>query len=75
MDGGAWWATVHGVMKSRTRLSNFTTKKEQNQDPKRQSNLPKHTEPIEGQSWDLKCSSSYALPWEINLSYLPRVIA
>ena len=24
MDGGAWWATVHGVTKSRTRLSNFT---------------------------------------------------
>ena len=24
MDGGAWWAVVHGVMKSRTRLSNFT---------------------------------------------------
>ena len=24
MDGGAWWATVHGVLKSRTRLSNFT---------------------------------------------------
>ena len=24
MDGGAWWATVHGVSKSRTRLSNFT---------------------------------------------------
>ncbi|XDA82808.1 hypothetical protein R6Z07F_012718 [Ovis aries] len=24
MDGGAWWATVHGVPKSRTRLSNFT---------------------------------------------------
>ena len=24
MDGGAWWATVHGVMKSRTQLSNFT---------------------------------------------------
>ena len=24
MDGGAWWAAVHGVMKSRTRLSNFT---------------------------------------------------
>ena len=21
MDGGAWWATVHGVTKSRTRLS------------------------------------------------------
>ena len=23
-DGGAWWAAVHGVAKSRTRLSNFT---------------------------------------------------
>ena len=24
MDGGAWWAAVHGVVKSRTRLSVFT---------------------------------------------------
>ena len=24
MDGGAWGAAVHGVAKSRTRLSNFT---------------------------------------------------
>ena len=24
MDGGAWWAAVHGVAKSQTRLSNFT---------------------------------------------------
>ena len=24
MDGGAWWVAVHGVAKSRTRLSNFT---------------------------------------------------
>ena len=24
MDGGAWWAAVHGVAKSRTLLSNFT---------------------------------------------------
>ena len=24
MDGGAWWATVHGVDMSRTRLSDFT---------------------------------------------------
>ena len=22
MDGGAWWAAVHGIAKSRTRLSN-----------------------------------------------------
>ena len=25
MAGGAWWATVHGVAKSRTRLSNFAS--------------------------------------------------
>ena len=24
MDGGAWWAPVHGVAKSRTRLSDLT---------------------------------------------------
>ena len=24
MDGGAWWAAVHGVSKNRTRLSDFT---------------------------------------------------
>ena len=24
MDRGAWWAEVHGVAKSRTRLSDFT---------------------------------------------------
>ena len=24
MDGGAWWAAVHGVTKSRTRPSDFT---------------------------------------------------
>ena len=25
MDGGAWWAAVHGVTKSRPRLSAFTS--------------------------------------------------
>ena len=24
MDGGAWWAAVHSVMKSQTQLSDFT---------------------------------------------------
>ena len=24
MDGGAWWAAVHGVAKSKTRLIDFT---------------------------------------------------
>ena len=27
MDGGAWWVTVHGAAKSRTRLSDFRQKK------------------------------------------------
>ena len=27
MDGGAWWATVHGLAKSRTQLSDFTSLK------------------------------------------------
>ena len=25
MDGGAWWATVHGIAKSRTQLNDFTS--------------------------------------------------
>ena len=25
MDGGGWWATVHGVTKSRTQLSDFVS--------------------------------------------------
>ena len=25
MDGGAWWAAVHGVARSRTRLRDFTS--------------------------------------------------
>ena len=24
MNGGAWWAAIHGVTKSQTRLSDFT---------------------------------------------------
>ena len=43
MDRGAWWATVHGVAKSRTRLSDFTSKHVQNSFfyfPILQSSLP-----------------------------------
>ena len=37
MDGGAWWATVHRVTKSRTRLSDFTfTFRKTHTDPKGQ---------------------------------------
>ena len=31
MDGGAWYATVHGAAKSRTRLSDFTFKYQKTQ--------------------------------------------
>ena len=27
MDGGAWWATVHGVTKSQTQLSDLTSQR------------------------------------------------
>ena len=30
MDGGAWWATIHGIAKSQTRLSDLTTKQRDN---------------------------------------------
>ena len=40
MDGGAWWATVHGVAKSRTRLSNFTSMKGYSY--QRKQKLPSH---------------------------------
>ena len=30
MDRGAWWATAHGVAKSRTQLSDFTSLGERN---------------------------------------------
>ena len=31
MDGGAWWAAVHGVAKSRTRLSDLAAATSQQQ--------------------------------------------
>ena len=41
MDGGAWWATVHRVAKSWTRLSDFTKKKKR---------CPFHYRGLEGKS-------------------------
>ena len=39
MDGGAWWATVHGVTKSRTRLSDFPPSLPPSLPPSRTSTL------------------------------------
>ena len=54
MDGGAWWATVHGVAKSQTRLSDFTSLTayfitgEENGNPLQYSCLEN---PMDGGSW------------------------
>ena len=43
MDGGAWQATVHGVAKSRTRLSNFTTTTKFHKSPVLKEISPKYS--------------------------------
>ena len=55
MDGGAWWAEVHGVAKSQTRLSDFTLtfhfpalEKEGNGNPLQRSCLEN---PRDGGAW------------------------
>ena len=47
MDGGAWWATVHGVAKSRTRLkrlssSSSTPQKESYDQPRQHIRKQRH---------------------------------
>ena len=34
IDRGAWWATVHGIAKSRTRLNDFTSGNIKDKHPK-----------------------------------------
>ena len=49
MDGGAWWAAVHGVTKSRTRLSDFIFKHwRRNGNPLQCSCLE---DPRDGRAW------------------------
>ena len=46
MDGGAWWALVHEVAKSRTQLSDFTLtfiQSEVSQKEKHQYSILMHT--------------------------------
>ena len=75
MDGGAWWATVHGVAKSRTRLSyfTFTCSNTYNVISKIQRNLPegkrtwKMTELKWGRRCSLKAESLFSQSWEFFL--------
>ena len=78
MDRGAWWATVHGIPKSWTRLSNFTFVRE-DQPPTVgrvciTNKIALQTLQIQGQSLqrpvfrqtDTTCADP--LPWETQLS-------
>ena len=47
VDGGAWWATVHGIAKSQTWLSNFTGSLD---GAERQEACDWHSSPIERDS-------------------------
>ena len=49
MDGGAWWATVHGVAKSQTRLSDFT--------------FTFHFHPLEGKMATHSGVLAWRIPW------------
>ena len=71
MDGGDWWATVHGVPKSRTRFSDKTTKQRSqaqtlpSSSPTLPATLSSHTdmEPLfscSSRSWSL--SHSWQVP-------------
>ena len=42
MDRGAWWAAVHGVAKSRTRLSDFTPWKKSYDSPRQRIKKQRH---------------------------------
>ena len=50
MDGGAWWAAVHGVAKSRTRLSDFTPWKKSYDSPRQRIKKQRHYFAIKGLS-------------------------
>ena len=62
MDGGAWWAAVHGVAKSQTRLSNF--------------NFTFHDLDENFLVWhvsDPLCHQPWFLPWSFHASlFVPR---
>ena len=78
MDGGAWWATVHRVAKSWTRLSNFThslTHSNQGyiiqllceRELLRDASKPVEVEPVSG---DLRSPWEGALPYPASISVL-----
>ena len=54
MEGGAWWAAVHGVVKSLTRLSDFTSPHDQTMEyymASKSRERPKYRERSPEQNW------------------------
>ena len=47
MDGGAWWAAVHGVTKSWTRLSNLAAAEHESMKMKREKSKKPKADPME----------------------------
>ena len=59
MDGGAWWAAVHGVTKSQTRLSSFT--------------LNFHFLALEKDMATTPCVLAWRIPWREEPGGLPSM--
>ena len=51
MDGGAWWAAIHGIAKSRTQLSDFTFTFHFHALEKEMAQCPCLENPREGRAW------------------------
>ena len=56
-DGGAWWAAVHGVAKSQTRLSDFT--------------FPFHFHALEKEMATHSSTLAWKIPWRSLVGYSP----
>ena len=72
MDRGAWWATVHGVAKSRTQLSDFTFSFSKGLPVHHQ--LPEITQTHVHQVGDA-CSVQFNSPSHVQLFAIPRTAA
>ena len=71
MDGGAWWATAHGVAKSRTRLSDFTSQVISTQ-VVRVSPCEKYCSKPQGDSWVLLAKAFFIFLTNFSEHYCSR---
>ena len=71
MDRGAWWATAHGVAKSRTRLSDFTSQVISTQ-VVRVSPCEKYCSKPQGDSWVLLAKAFFIFLTNFSEHYCSR---